>query len=579
MTDNAAPEEKPEAAPTETPAEAPAQTPSAPPPGGPVKLDREQRLDAYLAKLDELKRANTTLREVLERELLLEFVRTNRANINEFPLLETQQQSVITVLTQRGEHPAYDHIRRLTSSFITLLNQYRKLKDGKEAEHLDSIRGQISNHETLLIKTVQGVVYACGLITDNFEELVLRNLGKVGLHEYSELMREQPLGPDFWRTAMERFVTAPTDAAHAASLEGKAYRLGKEGRHLALAFPFDAVLGQLAPTLEGLDKTRIQTAFESNTSGPEGQATLKVVFACLKKGLDFMDEDVLPNDALVYNARVVCIDPGTADYRDRYLKRAKALKEGRVLSEEDTSTFNFLNEQVVATGVGAVIGSAVTRNSLVQTLHGFLPEGMETIKHLTRDFSMASLQRLYMRLLEQKFLDILRQQTLDEQGKILLRAKRSRRVRAEDVAGLEDLNLNRIRRTKLWENDPAGEERLLFRARTARQLAALMAALQLEPELSAKIQELWTKATEKVELQALIDLAQLSRTTTNLRARLAEILAKFGIGEGAGKDQPEEELPGAEQPQEKQPEAAPEEPQAEQPPKEQSQEEQAETPE
>ena len=538
MTDNVP--EAPEAVQADVRADAPAEQ-AAPPAGGPAKLDRDQRLDAYLAKLDELKQANTTLREVLEREMLLEFVRTNRTNINEFPLLETQQQSVITVLSQRGEHPAYDHIRRLTSSFITLLNQYRKLRDGNDTEELDAMRVQLTNNETLLIKTVQGVVYACGLITDNFEELVLKNLGKAALHDYSQLMQDHPLGPDFWRTALERFVTAPVEAAHMAVIRDKTYRLTKDGKNLAVQFPFDAVMDQLMPAPEGLDKTRIQTAFESNASGAEGQATLKVVFACLKKGLDFISEDVLPSDALAYNARVVCVDPNTADYRDRYLERAQVLKKGRLQSEEGKSDFDFLTEQVVATGVGAVIGSAVTRDSLIQTLRQFLPDGMEAISSLTRDFSMNSLQRLYMRLLEQKFLDILRQQTLDEQGKLQFRTRRAKRIPRDAVAKLAELNLNRIRQKKLWEDDPAGEQWLLFRARTAKQLVALMSALQLEPELIEGIRELWTGASDKVDLQALVDLAQLSRTTTNLRARLAEILAKFGIG-GQAKPEPE---PGA----------------------------------
>ena len=546
MTDNAPQEGAPEAAQPEAAQpengqpenDQPTAAPKAPPPEG-GKLDREQRLDAYLAKLEELKQANTTLREVLERELLLEFVRTNRANINEFPLLETQQQSVITVLTQRGEHPAYDHIRRLTASFITLLNQYRKLKDGGDVEDVEALRVQLNNNETLLIKTVQGVVYACGLITDNFEELVLHNMGKAALHDYNQLMQDHPLGPEFWRTALERFVTAPVDAANAAAIQDKSYRLGKEGKFLVLRFPFDLVLAQLSPAPSGLDKTRIQKAFEANASGPEGLTTLKVVLACLKKGLASIPEDVLPAEALAYNARVVCIDSTVTEYRDHYLERAKALKEGRVPSEDDKSAFLFLGEQVVAAGMGAVIGSAVTRDALIQVLRSYLPEGMESFGHLTRDFSMASLQRLYMRLMEQRFLDNLRRQAEEEQGKMLFRVTRAKRVQAAALAGLEEVNLNRIRQKKIWEDDPSDTEWKIFRARTAKQLAALISPLQLEPQLIKKIRELWTTAQDKVDLMVLVDLAQLQRTTTNLRVRLAEILAKFGIGGSQAKPEPE----------------------------------------
>jgi len=67
---------------------------------------REQRIEAYQAKLKQLK-GRSALREVVERELLLEFIRVNRQNINEFPMLESQQDSVIAVLCQRSEHPCH----------------------------------------------------------------------------------------------------------------------------------------------------------------------------------------------------------------------------------------------------------------------------------------------------------------------------------------------------------------------------------------------------------------------------------------------------------------------------------------
>ena len=56
--------------------------------------DRESRFAACLAKLEELKTVKAR-REVMEERVFLEFLRVNRGRLNEFPLLETEQQSLM----------------------------------------------------------------------------------------------------------------------------------------------------------------------------------------------------------------------------------------------------------------------------------------------------------------------------------------------------------------------------------------------------------------------------------------------------------------------------------------------------
>jgi len=107
--------------------------------------DQAQRIAAYADKLSQLK-ARSALREVMERELLLEFIRANRGTINEYPLLETQQNTIINLLCQRsGDHPAYEYVRKLTGSFIALLAHYSRAKEGTEAERTEQLRVQLSS--------------------------------------------------------------------------------------------------------------------------------------------------------------------------------------------------------------------------------------------------------------------------------------------------------------------------------------------------------------------------------------------------------------------------------------------------
>ena len=73
-----------------------------------ASLDRDGRFTACLERLEELK-AVKARREVLEERVFLEFLRANRSRINEFPLLETEQQSLMDMLLRRAEglHPGH----------------------------------------------------------------------------------------------------------------------------------------------------------------------------------------------------------------------------------------------------------------------------------------------------------------------------------------------------------------------------------------------------------------------------------------------------------------------------------------
>lgn len=531
------------------------ETPAASPPAEPQS--REQRIEAYQAKLRQLKE-RSALREVVERELLLEFIRVNRSNINEFPLLESQQNSVISVLCQRSEHPCYEYIRKLAGNFIVLLGHDEKEQAGQDETAKEATRTLLTNAETLLIKCAQGVVLALGLVTDNFEEIVLRHFGATALNDYNDLVQENQIDQGFWKAFVERFAARQVAEAHAEILARKKYVLSKVENLLVVRFHFDDVVADLHPTAQKVEKTRIQAAFEQNVADDEGRTTIKLVHGCLLKGLDFISESLLSKSDVRNIASIVCIDRTTRELKTRYL----AAMQGEAASGEDVVrerlNVRFLMEQVVAEGVGAAIAVNLTREQFALALWAYTPEEAEQLKVLSESFALGSLEKLLFGLIEAHFLKRLREQVRDESGKVLFRTARARRSPVAAVEALVPLKLTKIRKNKFFRPDPARADMLLFRPRVERELAALMQVLLVEDELRVELERLWESAPFKVEILATLDLAQLTKTTTNMKARLAEILGKLGITQQRPEAQPAPAEPA-------QPESPAETPPAEEP--------------
>ena len=94
-----------------------------------ASLDRDGRFAACLERLEVLK-AIKARREVLEERVFLEFLRANRGRINEFPLLETEQQSLMDMLLRRAEglHPGHAFLKEHFSAYLIELNHWGKAK-------------------------------------------------------------------------------------------------------------------------------------------------------------------------------------------------------------------------------------------------------------------------------------------------------------------------------------------------------------------------------------------------------------------------------------------------------------------
>lgn len=498
----------------------------------------EIRLDAYQAKLRALKE-RSALREVMERELLLEFISVNHNSINEYPLLETQQKSVIEILCGRVGHPGYEYIHEHISDFIVQLAHYGKAIKTEQLERAAEIKINLVNTESILLKCVQGIVYSMALITDNSEEIVLRYFGKEALNEYSSLIQEHSLNEHFWKAFVEQFVASKVEEAHKDILEREKYDISKEKNFLVIRFLFDDILAKLKPTDLEIEKTRIQTSYVKSRTEEEAIQQTKFIQSIMVKGLaNLPNVEKISLNEYIQGARITCIDTIAADFEKQYIARieeTKARKADPARKDErsqqeikrEQAEFKFLMDQVVAVGIGAAIAIGRTSDHFYKAMAEFVPDQIAAIRPLARDFSIPTLERILYFLLENNTIHILQETGRSEGGKIMVRSARARRVPTATVEALP--GMSKIRKKQLFGNDTTRENTLLFKPKTAQQMAETMTKLSLEKSLQGALVKLWKEAVFRVDIMVLINLAQVAKTTTNLKTKLGEILEMYGV--------------------------------------------------
>ena len=508
-----------------------------PTPAAEGKLSQHDRFQACIDRLRPLKERKA-VREVMEREIMNEFIAVNKSHINEFPMLETQHWGIINLLCARGdENHAQQYVHELIGNFIVLLTRYEVALANGDEEQTTQISAALNNTEALLVRCIQGVVYAMGLVTDNFEELVLRHFGQQALPEYSSLIKEHEPDDRFWRAFMERFIAGQTEAAYDDFIANERYTIGKQGNLLTIRFLFDDILSRLNTSTESIDQTRIQRAYQKNTGLDPASNENKILHGTIAKGLlSMLDPSQIRREDLLTISHIVAIDDLSRQLVESYLESARERKappadeDGRKAAQERNIQLQFLMKQITAEAIGVYIALRVVREGIIRTLGAFTSGEIDQLRILVHDIKMTSLEKVLYYLLEHHFSYLIREKVYGEGNKIQIRTLKSRRAKAAAVNGLVDFGMNRIRKSKLWLADPDDPDRLLFRPRARKQLQGVMLVMQFEEELIAKVLETWDDGDDKTEIAAVIDLKQLAKTTTNLRLRLAEMLAKLGIG-------------------------------------------------
>jgi len=480
------------------------------------------RLEAYFAALRPLKE-RSTLREVLERELLLAFININSGGISEYPMLESQQQSIINTLCRRTDHPADAFLRKLAGNFPVLLNRLDKEQAAGDEAALAQTTALLRNTESLLVKSVQGMVFAMGLTTDNYEELIMRHFGAPGLAQFSDLIKTHQLDQAFWREFVERFIAQHIAKGYELlTSEGK-FLLSKDGQQVLIRFLFDDVLATLHDTPGEIANTRVQTAYEAaNDEDASAQAMRKTVQACLLKGLSFLPGDLLL-EHLESTAFIVCMDP----VAQSLFRAMQARSQGQPMQEK--YPLSFLMEQCVAMALGAMLVLSQAREHFLAALTTLRSDELDAVRSLSQGLSTESLERVLFFLLESSFVGLLRDRARDEGAKVSVRSVTARRSTLPAVEALMQSGLSRIRKNQIWRADPTRRDMLLFKTKNSQQLVSLMHVLQMDEPLQAAVRAMWDKAPLRRDFLVVIDLAQVARTTQNVKAKLTELLAKFDV--------------------------------------------------
>ncbi|WP_320005965.1 hypothetical protein [Maridesulfovibrio sp.] len=500
--------------------------------------DKDKRIEFYLKVLMRLKERNT-LREVLEREVFLEFIKYNNNRINEFPLLEKQQSGIIALLCHRSiDLPAHEFIKKILSEFILMIGRFSKLKDGKDKDVLESIRSRIINAETLLIKTVQGVVYASCLISDNFEEVTLRHLGEPALKKYNTLLEDFELDKNFWQALIDQFITHEVETSLKDIISNESYTLTRDNKYLILRFPFDDVIKRFAADIPVIDKTRIQSAFEQVGMDEESAEILKMTYNSLQESRVLVhDEDPISNDVVERIARIVCIDPATAKFKQDYDNAMEALRKNAYSADsteeeaEMARQMQFAQDQISACAIGVSITLDIVVREFLQGLKTFTQRDEKVLTVFLRRFDVDSLDKLFVYLTEVKFSSLLKVKMQGEESKMQLRVLKRRRALSKDVQDLKEIGMTRIRMARMWMKDSTNSDWLIFKHNTVQELVKEMQLLALEKELATAILRLFEKGDYKVEFLIFISLQAVAKATKDIRGKLNDLFMRFGIGE------------------------------------------------
>ena len=482
--------------------------------------DRDIRFAACLERLEELK-AVKAFREVLEERMFLELLRANKNRINEFPLLDTEQQSLMDMLLRRadGLHPGFEYIKDLFSAYLVELNHYGKARALGEIERQETLAQTLERSETILVKCLQGAIYASSIVKDNFSDAVIRHFGESSLLKIEDITATMDFDENYWRAYIERFIKEEVRGAYDDILAERRYRLAREGQLLVVTFPFDAVLAKLQGTTKPISPTRVQSAFEDGAATEEGRTRVETAMTLFANAVIPQWEKRNERDELVFAARVAAMDVVVSEYC------AAAGEEG----EAAEIRRGFLAELAAGLCIGASVCLRVVREDLARALKTFSTREAAWIVQLAGTFDAVRLGLMLEHIMELDFAYLLREKGEADAGRIQVKSTRLRRAARETVEALADSGLNKVRRKQFLDEDPDNQAFLFFVPKTPADLENRLRLLQIEPELTMAMVRLWENASFKVDLNVCINLAALGKVSTNLSARVAEILGRYGI--------------------------------------------------
>ncbi len=496
----------------------------------------DSQIQTYLEKLVKLKERKL-LKEVLEQEMLLTFIRANMERIDEFPLLETEQNGLIKLLSFRAQdHPCQQHVKAWLNDFLNSLTHYSKPLASSEGDEQERTRDELLHAEKILIQCIQGVVYAISLAKDNLGAAIVGTFGAGVLGDLQEITKTVEPDDSFWRAVIDRFIRQRIADGFAEIIKDKKYTLSKDENLLVLRFHLDHIIQLGGGGAVEVERTRIQKAFEETITTPEGRNVLRSMKELLQRQKNEPFLEGLSPELRELAMQIVCIDATAKKLCQMREERKNTPPPAQLIVNDEQAggpspiaMENFLERQIVAMTVGAGMATSIFRADLLRAAKELSGQTLKTFEDSIGNLERPRMPSALLLLLEIYFNSSLRDMAEEDAGKLLIRTLRAKRVSRQSVLALADNGLNRIRQKKFFRDDPSNPDCLLFIANNAAELQKMFSLFQLEQDLVRDLLTLWRESLPKVEVLVALNLKQLAKVTTNLPQRVAGILSRFGI--------------------------------------------------
>ncbi len=518
-----------------------------------MEADLDSRINAYADAYSKLKENNASP-EILEREMLTRFLHINLDRFSDLSPTPLQQLAVINLICLRAfKYERYKYVQNIIQGFIGDITRFTGLEMGDNFDEEDEedflerknmAKQNLRNTELLLFKLIQSVVRVQAVILNSFEEIIHEVFSEKGVALYKGIYDKLEFSSNFWRSVIETFIKQEVTKAYNRIVTKAKYSYARSKKSISINFSFDYVLDEIRKD-ELLQRKKKKHAFyiETDVQEFELKRIRQVVYDFLKENMDIFLLDNSSQNDLNHIIQIVCFDQAAADYKrlaiDEVLHTMQwedMQRQCKIkLSCEDD--LEHVKEELLACALGAAMAYDTIKKDFINAINVFSTKNMqifsqediEHVQELVTYFEPETLNLAFRYMIEHYFYNLLKRKSMDKKDKVEIRASYKRRVGKDALEELFQWGLTRIQKNKIFKNDTTRAEMFEFRCVDYETLEKLYDILQMENYQREKMDDVWLNAERKVEFYVIIRLDLLTKTTTDIKRGISEILYKYGI--------------------------------------------------
>jgi hypothetical protein len=413
----------------------------------------------------------------------------------------------------------------------------------------DKARRSLEVSETLLVTALQAVINVLQVTTFTFRDVLESLYDRSALKTFEELLDKQDYSDALWRLALEHFIDRRVTEAYELIIKKGRFGTSKVKTGICLQFFFDHVLEELKrepPRQAEEEPKALVVQSEDATSDYEYKRIKRYVLDLLQENRALLLDDDAGDRELEQVAMIVCYDRVAEEYKELVvgdLLNARSWDSDDLFASAAQGNgpgpdqHELVQERLLAAALGASVAlSTVIKDFLsgvgvfsTKNLQVFGPDHVKTIRALYMPSDSAAVERTFLYMADRYFQHILECRASDKKKKVSVKPALRRRVSGRAVDGLVAKGLTKIQKNKLFRPDPVRAGMMEFKAPDANSLAELMNVLQVRKEVQNGLIGLWKRAEFKSLYFVIINTVLISRTNTDLKRALSEILYKFGI--------------------------------------------------